>query len=73
VALKVLTFLKAILPNKKIGAWILGLLGALLAGFLGVANSDIKKEFCAAEVVELPKVEAPAAPVAPVEKVEVKK
>jgi hypothetical protein len=72
MALKVLAFLKAILPSKKIGAWILALLGAVLAGFLGVANSDLKKEFCAAEVVELPKLEV-GAPAPVVEKVEVKK
>jgi hypothetical protein len=57
-----------ILPTKKIGAWILGIVGALIALVLGVANSDLKEQFCSTkEVVELPKIEikepAPAEPV----------
>lgn len=56
----ILGFLKALLPTKKIAAWILGILGAALAFFMGVNNADLKSQFCANEVVQLPKVEAPA-------------
>jgi hypothetical protein len=60
MSLKILALLKALLPTKKIGAWILGLLGAALALALGVSNSDLKSQFCASEPVELPKVEVVA-------------
>jgi hypothetical protein len=66
--------LKNILPTKKIGAWILGILGALLALVMGVKNSDLKESFCASAPVELPKIEVqPAAAPAPVPAPEVKK
>jgi hypothetical protein len=68
----VISFLKAILPTKKIGAYILGLLGAVLALFLGVSNPDIKAAYCAADAVVLPAlpdsapvVPAPVVPPAP--------
>jgi len=64
----ILTFLKAILPSKKIGAYLLGLIGAALALFLGVSNSDLKAQFCANEAVNLPAVAAPAASEKPVSK-----
>lgn len=63
----ILGFLKAILPTKKIAAWILGIIGAALALFMGVNNSDLKAQFCASETVQLPKVEAPAPAPTPVE------
>jgi len=56
--------LKAILPTKKISAWILGLIAAALALFMGVNNADLKEQFCENAVVELP---ATAPVVAPVE------
>lgn len=67
----ILAFLKSILPTKKIGAYILGVLGALLALFLGVNNSEMKDVFCKAEVVSIPAlpntapVVVPISPVAP--------
>jgi hypothetical protein len=66
MTLKILMFLKALLPTKKIGAWLLALLGAALALFLGVSNSDLKKQYCASEEVNLPAVTAPTP--APIEK-----
>ncbi len=63
----VLTFLKSILPTKKISAWILGLLGAALAFFMGVSNSDLKTEFCKSELVNLPAPVVAAPTPAPVE------
>lgn len=65
-------FLKAVLPTKRIAAWILGLLCAVLALFMGVNNSELKAQFCStAEVVTIPAVPvapppSPAAVVAPV-------
>jgi len=50
----IMTFFKAILPTKKISAWILGLIAAALAMFMGVNNADLKTQFCANEVVSLP-------------------
>lgn len=63
--LKIWGVLKAILPTKRIGAWILGILGALVALIMGVSNTDLKAAFCESkEVVELPKIEIqPPAPV----------
>jgi len=58
----ILGFIKAIVPSKKIAAWILGVIGAGLALFMGISNSDLKASFCAADAVVLP---APAAVVAP--------
>lgn len=57
-------FVKKILPMNKIGAFILGVIGAGLALVVGVSNSDLKKSYCEADVVALPKAEvvAPAAP-----------
>lgn len=60
------SFLKGILPTKKIGAWILGILGALVALVMGVQNSDLKKTFCESAPVELPKIEVKAEPAAPI-------
>ena len=60
MSLKLLALLKALLPTKKIGAWILAILGAALALALGVSNSDLKAQYCASEAVELPKIEAVA-------------
>lgn len=58
---KIWGILKAILPTKKIGAWILGVLAALVALVMGVANTDLKEQFCATkDVVELPKLEMKA-------------
>jgi hypothetical protein len=59
-AATILALLKSILPTKKIGAWIVGILGALVALVLGVSNSDLKKQYCASEAVELPKLEVVA-------------
>lgn len=63
----ILTFLKSILPTKKIGAYILGVLGALLALFLGVSNPDLKAAYCAADPVSIPALPdtAPVPPPAP--------
>jgi len=60
--LKVWTFLRAILPTKKIGAWIVGILAALVALVMGVKNSDLKDTFCASAPVELRKVEIKEVP-----------
>jgi hypothetical protein len=62
----VFEFLKKLLPMNKIGAFILGLIGAALALFIGTNNADMKAAYCAAEVVALPKVEAPAVVPAPI-------
>lgn len=62
-ALKVLSLLKAILPKNKIGAWLLGLIAALLAIGLGVSNTDLKDAFCAAPAVSLPVLAEPKAEV----------
>ena len=59
-AATIIAMLKAILPTKKIAAWILGVLGAALAIFMGVTNSDLKAQYCASEVVNLPKLEVVA-------------
>lgn len=56
----IIAFIKSILPTKKIAAWILGIIGAGVALFMGVNNSDLKAQFCASEIVDLPKVEVPA-------------
>lgn len=62
----ILGFLKALLPTKRIAAWIVGVLAAIVAMVMGVNNSDLKAQFCASETVTLPKIEAPApAAVAP--------
>lgn len=62
----ILGFLKAILPTKRIAAWILGVLGAALAFFMGVNNSELKTQYCASETVQLPKIEAPVVVAPPV-------
>lgn len=59
---KLLLILKAILPKNKIGAWLLGVIAAGMALALSVSPGDLKKSFCEAEVVEVPKVELPSAP-----------
>lgn len=73
--LKIWSILKTILPTSRIGAWVLGLLAAVLAAVLGVSGGDLKEKFCAAPVVELPKIEVKteAAPVVIEPKVDVKK
>lgn len=53
--------LKSILPTKRIAAWILGVLAAILALVMGVNQMDLKAQFCANDVVTLPKIAAPAA------------
>lgn len=58
---KIWGIVRMILPTKKIGAWILGIAGAIIALVLGVSNTDLKEQFCATkEVVELPKIEVKA-------------
>lgn len=57
MAMKIWSILKAILPTKRIGAWILGVLAALTALVMGVKNTELKEQFCANPVVELPKIE----------------
>lgn len=61
-------FIKMILPTKKIGAWILGIIAAIVALVMGVSNADLKAQFCANEPVNLPALPklAPPAPVVPV-------
>ena len=56
----ILGILKAVLPTKKISAWILGIIGAALALFMGVNNEDLKAQFCASETVKIPAIVAPA-------------
>lgn len=56
----IIEFLKALLPTKKIAAWILGIVGAILAILMGVNNADLKAQFCANEVVTLPAAPVPA-------------
>lgn len=55
--------LKAILPTKKIAAWILGVIGAIVALLVGVSNSDLKTQYCSSETVNLPALPKAAAPV----------
>jgi len=50
----ILSFLKAIIPTKKVSAYLLGLIAAALAVFMGVNNSDLKEEYCKSAPVELP-------------------
>lgn len=59
----VFAFLKALLPTKKIATWILGIISAAIALFLGLNNADLKAQFCASEVVTLPALPVVAAPV----------
>lgn len=61
----VLTFLKAVLPTKKISAWIVGILAALVALVMGISNSDLKAQYCASDAVNLPTLPAVVAPAAP--------
>jgi len=56
----ILGFLKMILPTKKIGAWILGIMGAALALFMGVNGAELKASYCASDAVSLPVIVAPA-------------
>jgi uncharacterized integral membrane protein len=59
----IIEFLKAILPTKKIGAWIVGILAAIVALVMGISNTDLKTQFCASEPVNLPAIKiAPAVP-----------
>jgi len=57
----VLGFLKKILPMNKIGAFILGVIGAGLALLLGANSADMKTAYCNADAVEVPALVAPAA------------
>lgn len=51
----ILGFLKAVLPTKRIAAWVVGLLAALVAVIMGVNNAELKAQYCStAEVVSLP-------------------
>ena len=56
----ILGFAKAILPTKRISAWILGLIAAVIAVVMGVSGSDLKAQFCANDPVDIPKIEIPA-------------
>ncbi len=58
----ILTFLKAILPTKKIAAWIVGVIAAAIAVLMGVNNAELKAAYCAGEPVSLPTIAAPATP-----------
>lgn len=49
------SFLKSILPTKKIMAWILGVITAAIALFAGLNSQDLKDQFCATQ--EIPKLE----------------
>lgn len=55
----ILELVKKLLPTKKISAWILGLIAAGIATFVGVNNAELKEEYCSSKPVDLPKVEAP--------------
>lgn len=60
--LTVFGFLKALLPTRKIAAWIVGILAAVVALIMGVNTSDLKASYCASsEVVTLPQIPAPIA------------
>lgn len=64
----ILGLLKALLPTKRIAAWIVGLLSAVVALAVGVSNTELKTQYCSTtEVVQLPKLPDLAAPVVPVE------
>jgi hypothetical protein len=65
----IFAFVKAILPTKKIAAWILGLIGAALAVAMGVSNPELKAQYCASEVVSLPSTAPAAMPAADAAKV----
>lgn len=72
--LKIWAILKTILPTKRIAAWVVGILAAIVALVMGVSNEALKEQFCANPVVELPKIEvAPAAAPAPAPAPEAKK
>jgi hypothetical protein len=59
-------FLKGILPTKKIAAWIVGILAAVVALFMGVNATDLKATYCATPgTVELPKLPSQPAAAAP--------
>lgn len=63
-AATIIAVLKKILPMNKIGAFILGVIGAGLALLLGTQSADLKASYCAADAVTIPAVvPAPAAPV----------
>lgn len=66
-------FLKNILPTKKIAAWIVGVLAALVALVMGVNNTDLKTQFCSSETVNLPKIEVSQPAPAPAPAPDVKK
>lgn len=60
---KIWAIVRNILPTKRIGAWIVGVLAAIVALVMGVKNTELKDAFCSAPVVELPKIEVqPATP-----------
>lgn len=55
----ILNFLKMLIPKKKIGAWLLGIIAAGVALFMGVNNAEMKAAFCASAPVELPAAQSP--------------
>lgn len=60
---KILAIVKMLIPKNKLGAWLLGLIGAGLALLIGANNAELKDAYCKAEPVALPKIEAPVVPV----------
>ena len=53
----VLSLLKSVLPTKKIAAWILAVLTAVVALVMGLNSADVKASFCSSDtVVTLPKL-----------------
>lgn len=54
---RIWAILRAILPTKKIGAWIVGVFAAFVALVMGVSSEGIKEHFCASPAVEIPKIE----------------
>jgi len=52
-----LNFLKSILPTKKIAAYLVGLVSAIIALMMGLNAVDLKAQFCSTqEMVQLPKM-----------------
>lgn len=69
-----LRVLHAIVPKKKLSAYVLGLITAVLAVVAGIQAPDIKDEFCSAPnsslpVIAEPKVEAPVVATPKVEEI----
>jgi hypothetical protein len=53
-----LKILKAIIPTKRIMAWVLGLITAGLAVLGGLNAPELKDQFCKDVLPEIPKLEA---------------